>query len=73
MARTAIGHNFALRSGALHDSAALARAGIPTGMIFVRTRGGVSHSREEDASEADLDEGIAAFGRLARAVVEMNR
>jgi acetylornithine deacetylase/succinyl-diaminopimelate desuccinylase-like protein len=39
-------------------------------MIFVRTRGGVSHSRAEDASESDLAEGIRAYARLARAVID---
>jgi hypothetical protein len=39
--------------GPLHDAAAVARAGVPTGMIFVRTRG-ISHLREDDASEDDL-------------------
>jgi N-carbamoyl-L-amino-acid hydrolase len=53
-----------LVSGPLHDAAAVARAGVPTGMIFVRTRGGISHSREEDASEDDLATALAQFNRL---------
>jgi N-carbamoyl-L-amino-acid hydrolase len=53
-----------LVSGPLHDAAAVARAGVPTGMIFVRTRGGISHSREEDASEDDLATALAQFDRL---------
>jgi N-carbamoyl-L-amino-acid hydrolase len=58
-----------LVSGPLHDAAAVARAGVPTGMIFVRTRGGVSHSREEDASEDDLALALAQFNRLIEELV----
>jgi hydantoinase/carbamoylase family amidase len=53
-----------LTSGPLHDAAAVARTGVPTVMMFVRTRGGVSHSREEDADEADLVAAIEAYGTL---------
>jgi N-carbamoyl-L-amino-acid hydrolase len=53
-----------LVSGPLHDAAAVASAGVPTAMIFVRTRGGISHSREEDASENDLAMGLAQLKRL---------
>jgi N-carbamoyl-L-amino-acid hydrolase len=57
-----------LTSGALHDAASMARAGVPTAMIFVRTIGGISHSREEDAREDDLVVGIEA---LAAHVTEL--
>jgi acetylornithine deacetylase/succinyl-diaminopimelate desuccinylase-like protein len=70
LARESTEHYLALRSGALHDSAAIARAGVPTAMIFVRTRGGGSHSRAEGASESDLADGIRAFAQLARAVID---
>jgi allantoate deiminase len=44
-----------LPSGAGHDAAVLALAGIPTGMLFVRSlNGGVSHSPEELSSEEDI-------------------
>jgi hydantoinase/carbamoylase family amidase len=59
-----------LTSGALHDAAAVARAGVPAVMLFVRTRGGVSHSREEDAREEDLAAGIEAFGALVEELVD---
>jgi N-carbamoyl-L-amino-acid hydrolase len=58
-----------LVSGPLHDAAAVARAGVPTGMIFARTRGGISHSREEDASEDDLAIALTQFDRLAGELV----
>jgi hydantoinase/carbamoylase family amidase len=48
-------------SGPLHDAAQPARAGIPTAMIFVRSRGGISHSADEDSSEEDLELGVRAL------------
>ena len=53
-----------LTSGPLHDAAAVARAGVPSVMLFARTHGGVSHSREEDAREQDLVVAIEAFAAL---------
>jgi acetylornithine deacetylase/succinyl-diaminopimelate desuccinylase-like protein len=45
-----------LVSGAGHDAAVLAAAGVPTGMLFVRSmNGGVSHSPDELSSEADVE------------------
>jgi N-carbamoyl-L-amino-acid hydrolase len=55
-----------LVSGPLHDAAACARAGVPTAMLFVRSRGGVSHSREEDSDEADVIAGVEALVRVVR-------
>jgi acetylornithine deacetylase/succinyl-diaminopimelate desuccinylase-like protein len=44
-----------LPSGAGHDAAVLAAAGVPTAMLFVRSlNGGVSHSPEEESSEKDV-------------------
>ena len=44
-----------LPSGAGHDAAILAAAGIPTAMLFVRSlNGGVSHSPEEESSAEDV-------------------
>jgi allantoate deiminase len=44
-----------LTSGAGHDAGVLARAGVPTGMLFVRSLGGgVSHSPDELSSEEDV-------------------
>jgi acetylornithine deacetylase/succinyl-diaminopimelate desuccinylase-like protein len=45
-----------LVSGAGHDAMVLAAAGVPTGMLFVRSlNGGVSHCPEELSSEEDID------------------
>jgi len=44
-----------LPSGAGHDAAILAAAGVPTAMLFVRSlNGGVSHSPEEKSSPEDV-------------------
>ena len=44
-----------LASGAGHDAAVLAAAGVPTGMLFVRSlNGGVSHTPEEESSPEDI-------------------
>jgi N-carbamoyl-L-amino-acid hydrolase len=58
-----------LVSGAGHDAMVLAAAGVPSGMLFVRSlNGGASHSPEELTSEDDI--GLAvdaladALGRL---------
>jgi N-carbamoyl-L-amino-acid hydrolase len=45
-----------LASGAGHDAGVLARAGVPSGMLFVRSlAGGVSHSPDEHSSEEDVE------------------
>lgn len=67
-ARALTGGGEPLTSGPLHDSAAVCRAGVPTAMIFVRTRGGISHSREEDAADDDLVAGIDALVKLVAEV-----
>ena len=59
-----------LVSGPLHDAAACARAGVPTAMLFVRSLGGVSHSREEDSAEEDLVAGIEALVSLVVDLVD---
>lgn len=57
-----------ITSGALHDAAEVA-ARVPVGMVFVASKEGISHAREEDSSEADLHAGIEAFGALANEVL----
>lgn len=59
-----------LPSGPLHDAAAVAAAGVPVAMLFVRSRGGVSHTREEDSRPDDLAAGVRALALLTRALAE---
>ena len=64
-----------LASGAGHDAGVLAGAGVPAGMLFVRSlNGGISHSPDELSSAEDVDLGVAVLARtlkrLAAAVDE---
>jgi N-carbamoyl-L-amino-acid hydrolase len=52
-------------SGAGHDAAVFANAGIPSGMIFVRNRNG-SHNPEEDMTIDDFLKGIDLMYEFAR-------
>jgi hydantoinase/carbamoylase family amidase len=51
-------------SSPLHDSAALAQAGIPAIMLFVPSIDGISHARTEDTGAEDLSAGIESMYRL---------
>ncbi len=53
-------------SGPMHDSAEMARAGVPTIMMFVPSINGLSHTPVEDTAEADLLLGVGAFDDLVR-------
>ena len=55
-----------MASGPMHDSAEMARAGVPTVMMFVPSIGGLSHTHIEDTAEADLELGVVAFDELVR-------
>jgi N-carbamoyl-L-amino-acid hydrolase len=59
-----VGGGTPLRSGPLHDSASLARAGVPTVMLFAPSIAGVSHARGEDTAEPDLLAALDALDRL---------
>lgn len=54
-----------LPSGPLHDAAEVARAGVPTVMMFVQSLHGISHNKIEDTKEEHLEEAVLAFDRLA--------
>ena len=58
-----------LSSGALHDAAVVAQV-LPAGMLFAPSIAGISHAREEDTAEADLETAIEAFGSLAGSVLD---
>jgi N-carbamoyl-L-amino-acid hydrolase len=57
-----------LASGAGHDAGILAAAGIPTGMLFVRSlNGGISHSPDELSAAEDIAQAVTALeGALIR-------
>ncbi|MEY2410312.1 MAG: beta-ureidopropionase / N-carbamoyl-L-amino-acid hydrolase [Verrucomicrobiota bacterium] len=56
-------------SGPLHDAAEVARAGVPTVMMFVQSLHGISHNRIEDTREEHLELCVAAFDKLAEKVI----
>ena len=53
-----------LPSGPLHDAAEMARL-MPTVMLFVKSLKGLSHTKEEDTPEEDLELSVRALHRLA--------
>jgi hydantoinase/carbamoylase family amidase len=59
-----------MASGALHDAAEMARAGIPTEMLFVQSLRGLSHTKEEDTRPKDLEASVRALDRLAAKTVD---
>jgi hydantoinase/carbamoylase family amidase len=69
-ARDVTGGCARLFSGALHDAAAVASAGVPTVMLFVQSTGGISHAREEDTAPEHIAAGVLTLARLADQVIE---
>jgi N-carbamoyl-L-amino-acid hydrolase len=57
-----------LPSGAGHDAQSLGRAGIPIGMIFVPSQGGISHSPRERTEWDDVTRGAEVLYRVLRAL-----
>jgi beta-ureidopropionase / N-carbamoyl-L-amino-acid hydrolase len=54
-----------LPSGPLHDAAEVARAGVPTVMLFVQSLRGLSHTKLEDTKPEHLELSVEALDRLA--------
>jgi acetylornithine deacetylase/succinyl-diaminopimelate desuccinylase-like protein len=57
-------------SGPLHDAVEMARAGVPTAMMFVQSLNGLSHTKEEDTRPEHLLLAVQAFDRLAAKAVD---
>ncbi|WP_420593616.1 hydantoinase/carbamoylase family amidase [Deinococcus sp.] len=53
-----------LPSGPLHDAAEVARAGVPTVMLFVQSLKGISHNKIEDTEEEHLRLSVQALDKL---------
>jgi N-carbamoyl-L-amino-acid hydrolase len=64
------GVSYRLPSGPLHDAAEVARAGVPTIMLFVQSLRGLSHAKEEDTKEEHLLMSVEALDRLATRAME---
>jgi len=63
------GKSHRLPSGPLHDAAEMARL-MPTVMLFVKSLKGLSHTKEEDTPEEDLELSVRALHRLALKTLE---
>jgi N-carbamoyl-L-amino-acid hydrolase len=64
------GTSHRLPSGPLHDAAEVARAGIPTVMLFVQSLRGLSHTKLEDTKEEHLELAVRAFDELTTKALE---
>jgi N-carbamoyl-L-amino-acid hydrolase len=68
--REVAGESHRLPSGPLHDAAEVARAGVPTVMLFVQSLRGLSHTKLEDTRPEHLELAVQALDRLADKVIE---
>jgi N-carbamoyl-L-amino-acid hydrolase len=64
------GASHRLPSGPLHDAAEVARAGVPTVMMFVQSLRGLSHTKLEDTKPEHLELSVAALDRLASKTID---
>ncbi|GIU93625.1 MAG: Zn-dependent hydrolase [Gaiellaceae bacterium] len=64
------GASHRLPSGPLHDAAEVARAGVPTVMMFVQSLRGLSHTKLEDTKEEHIELSVAALDRLAAKTID---
>src|SRR4051812_36910858 len=63
--REVSGTSHRLPSGPLHDAAEVARAGVPTVMVFVQSLRGLSHTKLEDTKPEHLELSVTVLDRLA--------
>jgi N-carbamoyl-L-amino-acid hydrolase len=63
--REVSGSSHRLPSGPLHDAAEVARAGVPTVMLFVQSLRGLSHTKLEDTKPEHLELAVQALDGLA--------
>jgi N-carbamoyl-L-amino-acid hydrolase len=63
--REVAGESHRLPSGPLHDAAEVARAGVPTVMLFVQSLRGLSHTKLEDTKPEHLELSVRALDALA--------
>jgi hydantoinase/carbamoylase family amidase len=64
------GRSHRLPSGPLHDAAEVARAGVPTVMLFVQSLRGLSHTKLEDTRPEHLELAVQALDRLATRTID---
>jgi len=64
------GTSHRLPSGPLHDAAEVARAGVPTVMMFVQSLHGISHNKIEDTRVEHIEAAVCAFNSLAEKTLD---
>ena len=64
------GESHRLPSGPLHDAAEVARAGVPTAMLFVQSLRGLSHTKLEDTKPEHLELSVEALDRLTTKTID---
>jgi N-carbamoyl-L-amino-acid hydrolase len=69
--REIAGQSHRLPSGPLHDAAEVARAGVPTVMLFVQSLRGLSHTKLEDTKPEHLELSVQVLDRLATKTLAM--
>src|SRR3954449_2048384 len=68
--REVAGSSHRLPSGPLHDAAEVARAGIPTVMVFVQSLRGLSHTKLEDTNEEHIQLAVQALDRVTSKTID---
>jgi len=68
--REVAGTSHRLPSGPLHDAAEVARARVPTVMLFVQSLRGLSHTKLEDTKPEHLELSVEALDGLATKTIE---
>jgi N-carbamoyl-L-amino-acid hydrolase len=68
--REVCGTSHRLPSGPLHDAAEVARAGVPTVMLFVQSLRGLSHTKLEDTKPEHIELSVQALDRLTSKTLE---
>ena len=68
--REVAGQSHRLPSGPLHDAAEVARAGVPTVMLFVQSLRGLSHTKLEDTKPEQLELSVQALDRLTTKAID---
>jgi beta-ureidopropionase / N-carbamoyl-L-amino-acid hydrolase len=68
--REIAGTSHRLPSGPLHDAAEVARAGVPTVMVFVQSLRGLSHTKLEDTKPEHLELSVQVLDKLASKTIE---
>src|SRR4051794_1013975 len=68
--REVSGTSHRLPSGPLHDAAEVARAGVPTVMLFVQSLRGLSHTKLEDTKKEHLELSVRALDLLTSKTLE---